>query len=608
VEILCREQRDDEVEQEVTQRDQFNTDEVTLLATLIREPHQNSLDAKPTGSSEAVRTCIRVIEPEESNRKYFEDLFSGLVPHLEKSDIDLTGIDIGMPRILLIEDFNTTGLTGDFRNKKEKNPFNNFWRRIGSSSKGGTAGGRWGLGKLVFSSASRIQTFFGLTVRYNEDPRVAYLMGQAVLANREVDGKQFAPHVFFAEQGENGLQLPVSDLDTVKNFRKAFGVSRIDEPGLSVAIPFALSQLTAKALVPEVLQNYFFPILTGKLVVDVANEVISEATFDEVSSRYGWGHAETNGNLVSFVREIYAAKGPDLVMKSNWAEKIDEAIGENGLDKLRTALSTDGKLIHVRAPITLKRKNGENRETYFDLFLKKTPDGSQGRSLYVRSSITVPDEARYFSPRQTFGALIATDEAITTFLGDAENPAHTRWNGQADKLKQWKAADVRLKEIRGSLSKLQNALMHSVETIEPEALKDLFSIKDIVEKKNNKPLPTSFPPKSPVPSIPTILKWYRIEKTSTGFSLRSDIGLVDENLPLQIEVSAAYDVIRGNPFKKFSPFDFDFNKTAIKIETVGAECEVTGANALTITIGEIPFSVEVEGFDSRRDLMVKATR
>jgi hypothetical protein len=607
MDILCREQHDDEVEQEVTQRDQFNTDEVTLVATLVREPHQNSLDARD-GSPQPVRTKISIVEPCEENRHYFEKLFSGLVKHLNASEIDLDGVDLGAPRILLIEDFGTTGLVGNFADKKEKNPFNNFWRRIGRSTKGGTAGGRWGLGKLVFSSASQIHTFFGLTIRYDDPERKPYLMGQAVLANREVDGKEYAPHVFFAKAGPTGLQLPVNEPSTLTSFCKAFSVVRKDEPGLSIAIPFVLPQITEAALIPEVLQNYFFPILTGQLVVEVGNEVISEATFDEVSARYGWGSPDANGNLVSFVRELRAAKDPDVIMKPTWPNKVEDAIADEALEKLRAALGTDGKMVHVRAPITLKRKAGKECETYFDLFLKKTSDGSKGRALYVRSAITVPDEARYFTPRQTIGALVASDEAITSFLGDAENPAHTRWNGQADKLKQWKAADSRLREIRYSLSHLQNALMQAVETVEPDALKDLFNIKDLTEKKRTR-AKVPRPPVPPRPDVPPGPKpWYRIEKSLGGFAIRAGSGLAADKLPFEMRVKAAYDVVRGDPFTKFSTYDFDLGKKQIKVAAAGAEIDVSAANELTLTVTSAEFNVEVQGFDSKRDLIVKATR
>lgn len=608
MQILCREQHDDEVEQEVTQRDQFNTDEVTLVSTLVREPHQNSLDA-PEAPGRPVRTRLHIVEPDQGNRAYFTNLFAGLVPHLKASGIDLPETGLGMPRILLVEDFGTTGLTGDYTDRKDRLPFNNFWRRIGRSTKGGTAGGRWGLGKLVFSSASQIQTFFGLTVRHNDPERTPLLMGQAVLANREVDGRAYAPHVFFAVPGTTGLQLPDSDPAAVNAFRNAFGITRGTEPGLSVAVPFVLPQITEKALVPEVLQNYFFPILTGRLTVEVGQEEISEATFDAVSAKYGWGSPDTNVGLVSFVRELHQAGQPDTILGAGWTDSIEQAIEPTILEKLRTRLGTDGGLVHVRAPLTLRRKNGEACETYFDLFLRKTLDGSRGRSLYVRSAITVPDEARYFSPRQTLGALIATDEGITSFLGDAENPAHTKWNGQADKLKNWKNAAARLREIRNSLNRLQNALMQAIEAVEPDALKDLFSISDPTEAKPQKIRgPKPLVPPVPRPITPSPKPWYRIERAAGGFVVRPGEGLAAENLPFELKVKAAYDVARGDPFAKFSPYDFDLHKKPIAITASGADCTITAANEVTFTVREPDFSVELRGFDNRRDLIVRAAR
>ncbi|MBL0125763.1 MAG: hypothetical protein IPP88_24925 [Betaproteobacteria bacterium] len=112
MELLVREKHEDEVEQEVTQRDQFNTDEVTLVATIVREPHQNSLDAKQPGSAEPVRTRFRFHDAKDSDARYFLDLFSELRPHLGASDVDLDGVDFRKPRILVIEDFGTTGLSG----------------------------------------------------------------------------------------------------------------------------------------------------------------------------------------------------------------------------------------------------------------------------------------------------------------------------------------------------------------------------------------------------------------------------------------------------------------------------------------------------------------
>ena len=41
---------------------------------------------------------------------------------------------------------------------KDNGQFCGFWRQFGRSNKKGSSGGRWGLGKLVFSSSSSIKT------------------------------------------------------------------------------------------------------------------------------------------------------------------------------------------------------------------------------------------------------------------------------------------------------------------------------------------------------------------------------------------------------------------------------------------------------------------
>lgn len=609
MQIMCRELHQDEVEQEVTQRDQFNTDEVNLTATLIRESHQNSADARGGANTAGpVRTCIRLIEPSESNRSYYKGMFDGLMPHVIASGIDVSSIDTGMPRILLIEDFGTTGLTGNFGVKADRGPFNNFWRRVGRSDKGGTKGGRWGLGKLVFSSASRIHTFFGLTVREGEEGQ-RWLMGQSVLATRRVEGKEYAPHVFFAEPGEGGLQLPCGDAQTIDSFAAATGMTRRDEPGLSIAIPFVRDDIAVKDLIPEVLKNYFFPILTGRLAVDIGGETIDAATFNDVAARYSWQGTGSNAQLLAFIREIRAAASatPDAVLGAGWPSCIEASILGDTLETLRQKIATGSALVHVRAPITLRHRERGTLVTHIDLYLRRTVDQSRGGALYVRGEITVPDEARYFTPRQTLAALVATDGAAVSFLGDAENPAHTRWNGNADKLRNWIAPAARLSEIRSSLGKLQNLLLQAVDTLEKDALKDLFSLEDSSGQSTETPKPKSgLQPRVPVISEPSRL--FSIVEQQGGFSVRSAPGLTEDRLPLTLQVSMAYDVLRGDPFTKFSPFDFDLTKAQLHLESEGAQCTATAPNQFTIECTATRFVVACRGLDLNRDVIVRAVR
>ena len=212
-----------------------------------------------------MRTRLAFHSATPEQRKFFDLLFRDLPPHLEACDLDVAGLELDAPRLLVIEDFGTTGLSGAW-DRKDDLPFSDFWRRIGKSHKGGQQGGRWGLGKLVFSGASRARSFFGLTVRSEDPDRAPLLMGQAVLGtHHDSEGRDLDAHGFFCERRPDGFQLPVKDPVYVRNFARATGITRADEPGLSIAIPFVRSDLSADALVRELVRNYYFPILTNSL-------------------------------------------------------------------------------------------------------------------------------------------------------------------------------------------------------------------------------------------------------------------------------------------------------------------------------------------------------
>ena len=174
---------DGEMDRPPTQRDQFNNDDVELVDALVRESLQNSLDA---AAEEKVRVRFSLHRPDDAGRGALLaqlDL-EQLRKRLRACAIDPDSIAFADPKLLVIEDFGTTGLTGSW-GSMDKEPFSDFWRRMGKSHKAGKSLGRWGLGKLVFSSSSEARIFFGLTVR-KTDPELQLLMGQAVLTTHDL--------------------------------------------------------------------------------------------------------------------------------------------------------------------------------------------------------------------------------------------------------------------------------------------------------------------------------------------------------------------------------------------------------------------------------------
>jgi hypothetical protein len=604
VQLLLREVQPDEVEQEVTQRDQFNTDEVVLAETLVREAHQNTMDGRGKDNQGPVRTRIQIFDADPTDADFWAGLLQPLDPHLKHCGVDLAGVDLSRPRLLVIEDFGTTGLLGAIDRKDERN-FSDFWRRMGRSHKRGSQGGRWGLGKLVFSSASRIRTFFGLTIQEDDPERRKILMGQAVLKNHDIGNTSYAPHAFFGVAAQNGFQLPVTDPTTVEQFCRASALTRTDAPGLSIVVPCVQADLSPDSLLPFVIRNWFFPILTGKLIVEIGPYVVDANSFDELAKEHG-GPELKDGALIEFIRELRAASetAPAITLLGP-ADRLFEGVEEGTLETLRESYVT-GALISVRIPLTLRRKVGPPEPTYVDAYLKAAPQKPGGEAMFVRGAMTIPGEARGFRGRACFAALLAKHSAVAEFLGDAENPAHTRWTGTGDKVTQkWLNPSGRLREIRSILNALYDTIVEAKDRVHEDALLDFFSVKNTSvtdTTKSKKPVIR----KPTVPVIKAAPAAYRIEQRAGGFRVR---GGDPDQVPFALRIRVAYDIIRGEPLSRFSPFDFDLKRAAeMSIKAEGANVTVVSANELRVEVHSADFNLVVSGFDHERDLFVRADR
>jgi hypothetical protein len=515
---------------------------------------------------------------------------------------------MGAPRILLIEDFGTTGLLGAI-DQKDDRPFSDFWRRIGKSHKSGKQGGRRGLGKLVFSGISRARTFFGLTVRSDDPSRTPVLMGQAVLAtHRDEQGRDVDAHGFFCQpRPSDRFQLPEINPTLVGHFARATGMSRTNESGLSIAVPFVREDIQPKDLIQQLVRNYYFPILMGQLESQIDDVKVEATSFDALAKAYGGSQFE-NGKLISFIRDIRSAidrNAPDLSLAEGALGNLEAALSDEQVIALRSRY-TAGELVHVRMNVRLRHRRDGEVKSHFDVFMRAT-DGD-GQALVVRGAITLPQEASQFRARRAFGALIAQDAGITEFLGDAENPAHTKWNGNAEKLTlEWVNPATRLREIRQSLNALAIILTQAQEKIEPDALIDVLSIPAPAGRAQ--PAPRPVPDPRPFPPLPQTKRKFLITQRTGGFTLASTAALNETDLPLEIRVAAAYDIVRGDPFRKHDPLDFNLQEPdGPKIASVGAAVRVEDSNKLTVLVESANFSVAVTGFDVNRDLVVRAGR
>jgi len=583
---------------------------------LVREAIQNSLDAACQQRVQ-VRICLatgRDALPASRAQKWFE----GAWEHFRAKGNGLykpPGNRDNCP-FLVIEDFGTTGLTGDpkappLSEPEGKNNFCRFFRVEGSSDKGGTDRGRWGLGKQVFAVASRANAFFGLTIR-SDDGR-GLLMGQAVLKSHRV-----GDHVF--QDGYYGITsdnfpLPVEEPQILKQFREDFRLTRSDEPGLSVVSPWLREEYNENDILDAVVSGYFYPILAGRLEVTLeANGKSQVINRDAILSiaRDRFSESPELLHLIELAAwAVSRNQSPIYVLnecqdpKPKWS---DQLIPTGELPKMREAFARGEKLA-VRARLQVCEEGANPESTYFDVFLWR--DGiEEGRPTFVRKDLVIISPGRRNRTPGVRSLVIIDDPPLVKLLGDAENPAHTEWQLQAPGLSKYEGGRECVRFVTALPANLVAALRLPEGEVDKLALLDYFYLPE-PRPQTDMQLAERAPdlgqggdrsehPNPPKGSDHTL----RIEKVRSGFVV-TKAGGAAMRLPARLHIWVAYDVMRGNPLAKYSPLDFQLDKAPIRVDFVGVTIRRRENNVLVADVQKEDFRITVVGFDERRDLYVK---
>jgi hypothetical protein len=596
-----------------------------LADALVRESIQNSLDARLPRSRSPVRVRFRFAAgahalPAEGVREYFD----GLETHLAAVAKNIHSV---LPRegepvpYLLIEDFGTRGLTGDPRvdpelepgNDDGKNDFFYFWRNVGRSNKGEVDRGRWGLGKAVFTVASRIRTVFGITRRADDDRSL--LLGQSVLKTHVLDGVRRYPYGFFAKyERKGGLPLPIEDPILLDRFVDDFRVSR-QYPGLSIVVPYYRDdELSYDRVIESVLSQYFYPILRGDLVVEVAEDARRQQIWAETID----GLAAPDAGLARLCEltrwSLEQTDDTRIVLPDRgigaprWEENILE--GEQ-LSELRDRFAA-GERLAFRVPILVKRKRARAASSSFDVFLELDETLRKAEHHFIRRGITIPEVRGSGGDKPARALVVVDDQALSTFLGDAENPAHSDWSERADKIRTlYDLGPTTLRFVKNSAAFLASLLARPPAGRVRDFLADLFWI-DVPEDAERETAAARIPARgageSGGPGERTSAAGgaggVTIARIAGGFTIKGDHAKADQ--PLHGEV--AYRVRAGNPFRKHSPFDFDLMApNGIHVQAEGVRMRPTSVNAFELTPSAAKYQISMKGFDPRRDLIVRVT-
>ncbi len=595
----------------------------SLNDALVREAIQNSLDAAVGEGPVTVRFAFhqRTVAPPAAKESQFRWL-DGLGDHLQVRHAGLQDI----PPLeddfdyLLIEDYGTRGLQGDIRQYDDlddglqRNDFYYFWRNIGRTRKGEADIGRWGLGKTVFQAASRINTFFGLTVR-GDDGRTM-LMGQSVLKIHKLNGRRYSPYGFFG-RFEGALPLPVEDEGQTAAFVGRFGLERRGKPGLSILIPYPDGDIQPSGTLQSVIAHYLFPILSGRLIValrfaDKAYE-IDAASLDGILKRSQWPAKKGLPGLIGLAR--WAIRQPSdayIRLKAppeGRAQKLTTDLFAMEQLTRATQCFMEGRRLAFQVPLSFQQKGRQTiTPAFFAVYLEKDEALDKAEDHFIRQGITIP-EVSSLKHKGIRAIVSITDPALSSFLGDAENPAHTEWERNSRKFKmKYIRGPSTLDFVKTSPREIVKILTRPPKGRDKNLLRHLFALGAKTEDpagKGSRKAKGEDPGQGAEDIFVGVegAAYLRLSAIKGGFRLMRRTGT--PKVPRYITVWMAYEVRSGNPFKKYTTLDFDVGQAPVRIHSEGCRLLLAKQNAVQIEVLQGDFRLTVTGFDTHRDLRVK---
>ncbi len=252
--------------------------------SLVREIIQNSLDAVREDNDEPVRVEFEMIRIKREDIPDVNTLQSAIKKCYESnadepdafrffSKADET-LNQEYVNVLRISDYNTKGLEGSDTCEKGSN-----WSRLvkenGSSNKGQSSGGSFGIGKSATFACSDLRTVFYSSL---DIQGLASNFGVARLVSFNDSDLGWTTGVGYYSEDDRFVAIPelISFSDTYKR----------TETGTDIYIlGMFQSQNHEKEFIEAVLLDFLVSLVKGKLVVDIQGKRLSKHTLPEYISR-----------------------------------------------------------------------------------------------------------------------------------------------------------------------------------------------------------------------------------------------------------------------------------------------------------------------------------
>jgi hypothetical protein len=357
-----------------------------------------------------------------------------------------------------------------------------------------------------------------------------------------------------------------------------------------------------------VIEHYFLPLIDGSMTVEIvdANGVrrLDSATLAEATAQMDLGLLDlARWSLDTPSDHQLRLPEPERSPAPVW---IDELIDDGSLAPLRERFDK-GQPVAFDVPVWVKPVASDPVLASFQVFLMRDPDLASAQQHFVRDGITIAG-VRTSLPKGMRCLVSIRDAPLVQFLGDSENPAHTEWQERSPKFKnKYRHGPFTLRYVRNAPRELVKRLTRPTQGRQPDLLKSVFSMAEATAEPAPKRAEPGGDDRGQIERLPSgdaipSDAQFELTRRRGGFRLQLKTGAV---APEFLQITAAYDVRRGDAFRKFQALDFSLAAAPIRIRAVSGKVVEARDNRAVVQISSDKFKLTVTGFDPHRDVRVR---
>lgn len=615
----------------------FNTERSGLNDRFANEDGQNRKDAIDNKSKPVI---VKIQEKFiNNNENFYKKFIEGLEKNLEFTKNRKHKTNKKKIKILIIECFNTVGLTGSFEDSDNEN-YERFF--FGSAeSKSGSSGGRRQLGRHTYMIASKLKGMFAYSVEKNNHKR--FLRGIQYLGKFKQNEKKMDPYSGFTLRYENSSNqnknetLPILDENILDEFKNILGLERKNkETGLSIIIPEPVDIINGEKVFYSYIRRFYPALLANTLRVELKSENIEKHVDASNVENFLLDKDILTEKWIEFFKEAYTVDNKSLhaeLMSENY--NYQEGLTKNDftekeIQKIKVDYQNYKPIIvkaHVRIPFEKNEKKEEKMGFFKVALQKKTFDEKNIPALFLRGNLQIPRESSKFKfYKSAYAALWSDDEdgsKLSELLGDSEGMAHDSWNSNHHDVLEFYDKKVKqvFKYIKSFLNNFFSIITDKDNQIDFESFaEDLPTIEDIYqdEEKQQKEIiiPTDEPPLprvEPRPRPDSMKKMVQEVQIENGFKVIKTDACENNNFPMKVRIKFAYRARGKNSFNCYDKdihFDLTKEKNVKISQKKNLDIITTSGNEIDILALKPDFQIDITGFKDldKKDLDVRARK